>query len=307
MLNPNLSLVNYFNEFNDDTTSSNIDDFGIFIDDSGQLISMTTHAYHHRLSENPELATKILISRALRKMICFGAKPLAMSAFLYHVDVANEQGKKIASEVKKAIDLAANKFKIKVSDKKIRFDHFDAPNAVPMLIVTVLGTIGVKKEVLTHHFKSKGNNLFVIGRSHNDINDSEYLKYYHKITNSPFPIFNIDVEQTQHIIMKELIIRNLITSASPVGRGGLFFSLLRAGMPSKLGFDITTDAEIRQDAFLFGESMGRLIVGVEDSKVVDFVDYMQETDMSFFTLGHITKGEIRIDDDSYGFIDKMNN
>jgi len=25
----------------------------------------------------------------------------------------------------------------------------------------------------------------------------------------------------------------------------------------------------------------------------------------FFTLGHVTRGEIRIDDESFGFIDKM--
>jgi phosphoribosylformylglycinamidine synthase len=113
------------------------------------------------------------------------------------------------------------------------------------------------------------------------------------------------MEIKMQTVMTGLIDKGLISSASPVGKGGLFFSLMRAGMPSGLGFDITTDAEIRKDAFLFGESMGRIIVGVTKEKVDDFVDFMRGTKLPFFTLGHVTRGEIRIDDESFGFIDKM--
>ncbi len=105
--------------------------------------------------------------------------------------------------------------------------------------------------------------------------------------------------------MKKLIQSGLLSSANPVSKGGLFFTLLRAGMPSGLGFDITTDAEIRTDAFLFGEAMGRKGVGVDPKKVDELVDLMSSLKVPFFALGHVTKGEIRIDDDSFGFIDKM--
>jgi phosphoribosylformylglycinamidine synthase len=72
-----------------------------------------------------------------------------------------------------------------------------------------------------------------------------------------------------------------------------------------LGFDITTAAETRIDAFLFGEAMGRILVEVESDKEDEFVDVLTELKVPFFTLGHITKGEIRIDDQSMGYIDKM--
>ena len=64
-------------------------------------------------------------------------------------------------------------------------------------------------------------------------------------------------------------------------------------------------AEIRKDAFLFGEAMGRFIVAVDPKNVDDFVDLMSSLKVPFFALGHVTKGEIRIDDESFGFIDKM--
>jgi phosphoribosylformylglycinamidine synthase len=169
----------------------------------------------------------------------------------------------------------------------------------------MMGNVVDKDKIITHKLKKKGNNIFVIGKSYDDINSSEYLEFYHEIFDSALPVFDIDMEVQLDAVMKQLIDKQLISSASPVGKGGLFFSLLRAGMPSGLGFDITTDAEIRRDAFLFGESMGRLLVGVPQEKEDDFVDFMQNTKLPFFTLGHVTKGEIRIDDESLGYIDKM--
>jgi phosphoribosylformylglycinamidine synthase subunit PurL len=85
----------------------------------------------------------------------------------------------------------------------------------------------------------------------------------------------------------------------------VFFTLLRAAIPNGLGFDITTAAETRMDSFLFGEAMGRILVEVSPEREDEFVDAMTGLKIPFFTLGHVTKGEVRIDDDSLGYIDKM--
>lgn len=145
----------------------------------------------------------------------------------------------------------------------------------------------------------------MIGRSVNDIGASEYLEFYQGISDSPLPAFNIKDEVKIQNVLKILHQRQLIGSANPVGKGGLFFTLLRASFPNDLGFDITTDAEIRKDAFLFGEAMGRIIVDVLPEKEDEFVDALSELNIPFFTLGHVTRGEIRIDDISMGFTDKM--
>ncbi len=312
MVNPNLAPVNYFNDFSEEgfelesLANDETDDSGIFTTDSGQIMSMTTHAFHHHLESDPKAATEILISRAARRMICYGAKPQAVSAFLYHINITDPNGQSIASGAKKGLENASAKFGLKVSDRKIRFDYFSGHGPVfPTIIISMMGSVENKDKVLTHTLKAKGNNIFMIGHSYDDISSSEYLEFYHGVDDSSLPVFDIDMEVKLHKLMGELIDKGLISSANPVGKGGLFFSLLRAGLPAGLGFDITTDAEIRRDAFLFGESMGRLIVGVAKDKVDDFVDFMQTTRLPFFTLGHVTKGEIRIDDESFGYIDKM--
>lgn len=313
MVNPNLSSINYFNDFGEFSASpesigdSDTDETGLFdLDSNGNKLAMTTHAFHHHLENDPKKATEILISRATRKMICFGAKPIAISAFLYHIDFADPNGQFIASGAKKGLENASAKFGLKISDRKIRFDHFSKHGPVPpTIIVSMMGHITDSNNLVTHSFKNKGNNIFLIGRTKDDIGSSEYLEFYHGITDSPLPSFDIQEELSLHAALQKLIESKLIKSASPVGKGGLFFTLLRAAIPNELGFDITTAAETRIDSFLFGEAMGRIIVEVETDKEDDFVDALFEMKIPFFTLGHITKGEIRIDDNSLGFIDKM--
>lgn len=312
MADPNLAAINYFNDFTEEAidfssiSNGETDETGIFSSANGQLMAISTHALHHDLEIDPKQATEILISRAVRKMICFGAVPEAVSSYLYHINVADPNGQFIAAGAKKGLENACKRFNIKLADRKIRFDYSSSHGPIyPTIIVSIMASIPDKDKLVTHTFKKKGNNIFVIGKSYEDINSSEYLEFYHEIYESSLPVFDIDVETQLRSVMKRLIQSGLLSSASPVGRGGLFFSLLRAGMPSGFGFDITSDAEIRKDAFLFGEAMGRIIVGIEPKKVDDFVDLMSSLKVPFFALGHVTKGEIRIDDESFGYIDKM--
>lgn len=313
MADPNLAPVNYFNDFTEGTidlsemSNGENDETGMFSSENGQLMALSTHALHHHLEIDPQQSTEMLVSRAVRKMICFGAVPEAVSSFLYHINIADPNGQYIAAGATKGLENACKQFNIKLADRKIRFDYFSGHGPVhPTIIISIMASVPDKDKLVTHSFKKKGNSIFMIGKSYDDINTSEYLEFYHEISESSLPVFDIDVETELHLVMKRLIQSDLLSSASPVGKGGLFFSLLRAGMPSGFGFDITTDAEIRKDAFLFGEAMGRIIVGIEPKKTDEFVDLMSSLKVPFFALGHVTKGEIRIDDDSFGFIDKMN-
>lgn len=313
MVNPNLSTINYFNDFSEQNISpesigdSDTDETGLFdLDSNGHAMAMSTHAFHHHLESDPQKATEILISRAVRKMLCFGANPTAVSALLYHINVADPNGGLIASGAKKGLENAAKKFNLQISDRKIRFDHFSQHGPVPAtIIISTMGQVENKENLTTHTFKNKGNHIFLIGKTIDDLSSSEYLEFFHGVSDSPLPAFDINEEIGIQAALRKLNKENLIESASPVGKGGLFFTLLRAAIPNNLGFDITTAAETRLDSFLFGEAMGRIIVGVNPDMEEEFIDAMTDLKLPFFTLGHVTKGEVRVDDESFGYIDKM--
>jgi phosphoribosylformylglycinamidine synthase len=166
----------------------------------------------------------------------------------------------------------------------------------------MIGILKNKNHQTTIAFKEKGDMIFLIGKSSNDLASSEYLYSYLGIKESPAPEFDIDQEFNIQATIRDLIENGLIKSAHDVSDGGLFITLLESSMVRNLGFDITSSAEIRRDAFLFGEAQSRVVVSVTPANESKFVDFMIDKDIPFSTLGHVTKSELRIDDDSFGFI-----
>jgi phosphoribosylformylglycinamidine synthase len=176
---------------------------------------------------------------------------------------------------------------------------------IPVLPTPVIGMLGLLKDKnhqMTMAFKEKGDMIYLIGKSSNDISCSEYLYSWHGVKKSPPPEFNLDFEFNIQEAIKGLINNHLIRSAHDISDGGLFVSLAESAMPRDLGFDITSPAEIRRDAFLFGESQSRVVVSVTQSKETDFIDFLMNMKIPFTALGHVTKGELRVDDLSFGFI-----
>ena len=309
---PHLSPVNLFNEFASsaiDPTQVGKEDLfgaGIFhIDDSDTAFTQTIYSDHRRFAVDPFVAAQIIVAKAVRRLICYGAEPVSMSAFLNNVEFASPIAEEMVMAARLGLEAAAAVFNLQFSNRKIFYDYSEHDGVLPpTLIVSLVGKLKDRDHILTPKFKKKGHNILLIGRSFNDINASEYLDHFHEIKEWPLMHFNLGFENKLMGAMKELIKRDLVASASPVGLGGLFFTLLRDAMPNELGFDITTDAEIRTDAFLFGEGMGRIVVTVAEDKENEFVDFLYDLNIPVMTLGHITKGEIRIDDQSLGFVDK---
>ena len=104
--------------------------------------------------------------------------------------------------------------------------------------------------------------------------------------------------------VKGLISDRLISAAHDCADGGLFITLTEMGMPNALGFDIVSDSEIREDAYLFGESQGRVVVTVDNTTEDEFLDYMIECGVPFTLVGHVTKGKMVVDDTHFGFINE---
>ena len=137
-----------------------------------------------------------------------------------------------------------------------------------------------------------------------DISSSEYLANYHNVKASPAPYFDLDEEYKTHNVVKELIQADRINAAHDVADGGLYVSLVEMSFPRSLGFDIVTDSEIREDAFLFGEGQGRIVVTVSEDQEDLFLEHMVNSKVNFTLLGHVTKGKLVVDDEHFGFVNE---
>jgi phosphoribosylformylglycinamidine synthase len=283
-------------------------DAGVFnLKELNKALAMTVDCNSRYVKADPEVGTMIAVAEAARNIVCSGATPLAITDCM---NFGNPYNPEVYWQFVKAIKgmaKACKKFDTPVTGGNVSFYNQSSINGreeavYPTPTIGMIGLLENKNHHTSLAFEEKGHMIFLIGKSHNDIASSEYLYSYHGIKQSPAPYFDLDEEFAIQQALLDLIAKNLVQSAHDVSDGGLFIALLESAMPRNLGFDITTDAEIRTDAFLFGESQGRIVVSVSPSRETHFIDYMVEHGIQFTALGHVTKSEIRIDDVSFGFV-----
>jgi phosphoribosylformylglycinamidine synthase len=289
-------------------TTNRPSDAGVVnIKGTNKALAMTVDCNSRYVNADPEIGTMIAVSEAARNIVCSGGEPSAITNCLNFGNPYNPESYWQFVGAIKGMSAACLKFETPVTGGNVSFYNQTVTNGVevPVFPTPTIGMIGIledKDQVMTLDFKQKGDLIFVIGESVNDISSSEYLASYHGIKASPAPYFDLDKEYAMQHVVKGLIQQELVNAVHDVADGGLFVTLVEMSMPRDLGFDIVTDSEIREDAFLFGEAQGRVAVAVSEDREEEFIEFMMESGVNFTLLGHVTKGKMMVDDQHYGFI-----
>jgi phosphoribosylformylglycinamidine synthase len=274
-----------------------------------KALALTTDCNSRYVYADPKAGAAIAVAEAARNIACTGARPLAITNCL---NFGNPYNPEVYWQFVNAITGmgdACRSFQTPVTGGNVSF--YNQANiegkiepVFPTPVIGMLGVLEDKANMMTLDFKKKGDVIFLLGECRNDISSSHYLVHYHKVEHSPAPWFDIEHEKELQRVLIGLANSRLIESAHDIAEGGLYVALFESGMPRKLGFDITTDCEVRPDAYLFGESQGRVVVSVSSENESDFIDFMMNSSVRFTLLGHVTKGEMRVDDESYGFMEE---
>lgn len=279
----------------------------VFIKGTEKGLSMTVDCNSRFVHADPEIGTMIAVSEAARNIVCSGGIPSAITNCLNFGNPYNPECYWQFVGAIKGMSAACLKFETPVTGGNVSF--YNQSNIkgkeVPVFPTPTIGMIGIVPtidNVMTLDFKKKGDLIFLIGDYVNDISSSEYLATYLGIKESPAPYFNLDNEYEMQFAVQGLIKNKLISAAHDVSDGGLYVTLVEMSIPRDLGFDIVTDAEIREDAFLFGEGQGRVVVTVNEETEDQFIEFMLEHKVNITLLGHVTKGKMQIDEEQFGYI-----
>ena len=279
------------------------------IKDSNRALAMTVDCNSRYVHADPEIGCMIAVSEAARNISCSGGEPSAVTNCLNFGNPYNPEVYWQFVGAIKGMGKACEKFGTPVTGGNVSFYNQTVlkDKVEPVFPTPTIGMIGViedKKHITTIPFKAKGDLIYMICENRNDISQSEYLVKIHKIEKSPAPYFSLEEEYANQKQLRMLIKKGVINSAHDVSEGGVFVCLVEKAIASGLGFDITTDAAIRKDAYLFGESQSRIVVTVSQEKEDEFIDLMMLNGVEFDLMGHVTKGSIRIDDEDWGMTEE---
>ena len=276
---------------------------------TNKALAMTVDCNSRYVNADPEVGTMIAVSEAARNIACSGGEPSAITNCLNFGNPYNPESYWQFVGAIKGMSAACLKFNTPVTGGNVSFYNQSVINGVevPVFPTPTIGMIVIledKYKLMSLDFKDKGDLIFLIGKYEEDISSSEYLANYHNVKASPAPYFDLDDEYKTHNVVKELIQAERINAAHDVADGGLYVTLVEMSFPRLLGFDIVTDSEIREDAFLFGEGQGRIVVTVSEDQEDLFLEHMVNSKVNFTLLGHVTKGKLVVDDEHFGFVNE---
>lgn len=292
-------------------TTNNPSDAGVVnIKGSDRALAMTVDCNSRYVNADPEVGTSIAVAEAARNITCSGGVPSAITNCLNFGNPYNPECYWQFVGAIKGMSAACLKFKTPVTGGNVSFYNQTAIGGKeePVFPTPTIGMIGIiekKDHFMSLNFKEKGDLIFLIGHTKECINSSEYLYSYHKVESSPAPYFNLDEEYNTQKAVQQLIHSNYVNAVHDCADGGLFVTLFEMGMKNNLGFDIVSDSEVREDAFLFGEAQGRIVATVSEDQEADLIDYLNNVRIPFTLLGHVTRGKVVVDDQHFGFMDDL--
>ncbi len=272
-----------------------------------KALVLTVDCNARYVNADPEIGASIAVAEAARNIVCTGGKPLAITNCL---NFGNPYSPEVYWQFVGAIKGMGNACRVlgtPVTGGNVSFynQSMQGKESIPVFPTPTIGMLGLltdKNISMGLGFKKAGDLIFLIGESKNDISSSEYLVSWHHVKSSPAPYFNIDEEASMQQAVSGLIEQRLIKSAHDVSDGGLFITLVESGFVNNLGFEISTDDSVRNDAFLFGEAQGRVVVSVQAAALDEFTEFISLTDVPFSLLGEVTSGNVKVDEQEFGSI-----
>ncbi|MEZ5046168.1 MAG: phosphoribosylformylglycinamidine synthase subunit PurL [Chitinophagaceae bacterium] len=269
-------------------------------------IACTVDCNSRYVHADPYVGAMIAVCEAARNIVCTGATPSAITNCLNFGNPYNPEVYYQFVYALKGMSAACIKLDTPVTGGNVSFYNQSPDGAVyPTPTIGMVGIIEDIKKKMTMYFKEKGDVIYLLGTSRNDINCSEYLHKIHQVAISPAPHFDLEEEFAIQQQVLSLIKNNLLQSAHDIAEGGLWVALLESCFFNQLGFSISTQHAIRKDAFLFGESQSRIVVSVRKENEATFLEACNQ--IAVEKIGEVSSGTIQIDQEDWSSISNWKN
>lgn len=244
-----------------------------------RAIAISVDANSLYVSQEAYLGSVQTVAEGMRNISASGAKPIAVAHSLNYGDPSNYREIADLAESIRGIGDACRIWNIPiVSDHVNLFNGSEANPILPTPSVCMIGLLEKAEHATPAYFINRGDRVFLIGETKDEIGCSEYTHYCHRHVNPNVPDINFEHEIKMSRFVQDLIKRRLISSCHDLSGGGLgvAFAECCLSSPQPVGatlevYQPNKDEDLRDDILLFSETSGRFIVscpptGEEDLK-----------------------------------------
>lgn len=273
---------------------------------TGKALAMTVDCNSRYVFADPYKGGMIAVAEAARNIVCSGGEPLGITNCLnFGNPFVPELYYQFVYAVK-GMGEACRKFDTPVTGGNVSFYNQNPDGAVyPTPTIGMVGVLDNLEDRMTLDFKQPGDVIYLIGKSRNDINSSEYLHKLNRVEYSPAPYFDIEEEYRLHESIKQLIKNKLLQSVHDISEGGLITALLESGFNRGLGFDVQQSAtDVRKDAYWFGEAQSRVVISCTLKNAEEVLSQLNALNIPFEYLGIVTESNIDMEGEYWGHIEE---
>jgi phosphoribosylformylglycinamidine synthase len=251
---------------------------------------------------DPYEGAKAGLAEECANLIANGAKPMAM------VNCCNFGNPEIPesfwyfSKSVEGMNDFCRKLRIPIVGGNVSFYNEDevkkiAIKATPMMMI--VGLIEGEENIIRLPFNELGNDILLIGETKAELGGSEYHSVIYNIEGGKPPEVDESEIKARWDFLFELYKKNLVKANHDINKGGIIICIAEMCFKNKLGADLnfsnTFNEKLRDDEFLFSESVGRFIIETDPDKYESILEISKHFNIEINKIGVITaKPEISI-------------
>lgn len=275
---------------------------------SNKSLALTVDCNSRYIFADPDKGTQIAVAEAARNIVCSGGIPSGVTNCL---NFGNPYNTEVYYQFRYAIEgmgKACRKFETPVTGGNVSFynQHSDGTAVFPTPTIGMVGIIEDQTHVTSLSFENNGDLIYLVGNSYNDLGSSQYLAKLKNVKYSSCPHFDLDEEFKLQQFVQEIIKNRMIASAHDVSEGGIFVTCFESAMTANKGFDICTQSEFRNDAWLFGESQSRVVVSIKADQKSEFEQFAQAKGIAATHIGTVIESGIKVNGVDFGDLAEYN-
>jgi phosphoribosylformylglycinamidine synthase len=238
---------------------------------------------------DPRLGGASALAESCRNLAAVGATPIGATNCL---NFGNPEKPEIMWQFSNAVDgikEACERLGVPITGGNVSFyNETEGEGIYPTPIVGVVGILEDRTLKLTHHFREKGDFVYLLGETFEEVGGSEYLKVIHgRVAGRP-PHLDFGSEAAVQDLVRDATRRRLLRSAHDLSDGGLAVALaecLFGPLGETMGVSVALETPRRADLVLFSESQSRILVSVPRERAGELEDLAEERAVPLSRIG----------------------